>query len=461
MKRFAIILAAGKGTRMKSKKYKVLHEVAHKPMVEHVLDHVSSAGFEKVITIVGFGAEEVKKVLGSRTKFALQEEQLGTGHAVLQAEQFLGREKGTTLVICGDTPLISQEVLESLVQKHAEEGAKATILTAQTEHPFGYGRIIRDQDGLVQKIVEEKDSTEEEKRVTEINTGTYVFDNESLFECLHQVGNDNAQGEYYLPDVIGILQAQGERIAAYQMEDFSASLGVNDRVALAKANQLFYQRNNEKWMKAGVTLVDPSSTYIDPEVVIGEDTVLEANVRLLGKTTIGPDCVIDAYSTIRDSQIGQGVVIQSSQIEESQVGDYVTIGPMAHLRPKSKLEDYVHIGNFVEVKNATLGKHTKAGHLTYIGDADLGEDINVSCGVIFCNYDGVQKYRSQIGDHSFIGSNANLVAPVNVSDHSFIAAGSTITKDVPSKALALGRSKQVNKENYWDKLPISKNQSNS
>ncbi|MDK7303341.1 bifunctional UDP-N-acetylglucosamine diphosphorylase/glucosamine-1-phosphate N-acetyltransferase GlmU [Aerococcus urinae] len=461
MDRYAIILAAGKGTRMKSNKYKVLHEVANKPMVAHVLDNVKAAGFNEVITIVGFGAEEVEKVLAGQSQFCLQEEQLGTGHAVLQAEDLLADKSGSTLVICGDTPLITQATLEDLLDVHEAEGAKASILTAKAEDPSGYGRIIRKQDGSVAKIVEEKDAKPEEKAVKEINTGTYVFDNQALFEALHQVGNDNAQGEYYLPDVIEILRSQGERISAYQMADFGESLGVNDRQALAQANQLYYQRNNRYWMDNGVTILDPQTTKIDAEVSIGQDTIIEGQVNLLGQTRIGKNCHILGNSQIVDSQIGDEVTVDSSKIESSQVGSHTSIGPMAHLRPQSVLGEYVHIGNFVEIKNASLGDHTKAGHLTYVGDADLGSYINLSCGVIFCNYDGYSKHRSQVGDYSFIGSNANIVAPVSLADHSFVAAGSTITEDVPKEALAIARSRQSNKENYWHKLPISKNKPES
>lgn len=454
--RHAIILAAGKGTRMKSDLYKVLHQVAGKSMVEHVVDTVTEAGFEKIITIVGFGAEMVKEQLGERSSYCLQEEQLGTGHAVMQAEELLADKEGVTLVICGDTPLLTAETLDRLVALHEEEQAKATVLTANADNPSGYGRVIRDASGYVRNIVEEKDANEAERAVQEINTGTYVFDNQLLFEALHQVGNDNAQGEYYLPDVISILQAQGERISAYQMDDLNESLGVNDRVALAKANQLFFKRNNEKHMRNGVTIIDPENVYIEANVQIGPDTIIEPNVHIKGDTTIGSHVRLGSGTVVRDSQIDDYVEVRSSEIEQSHVSKHADVGPNAHLRPNSNIGESVHIGNFVETKNATIGKETKVGHLTYIGDAELGERINVSCGVIFANYDGVNKAKSVIGDDSFIGSNVNLVAPVNVASQAFIAAGSTINKDVPSKAMGIARARQENKEDYWDKLPISK-----
>lgn len=454
--RYAVILAAGKGTRMKSKLYKVLHPVAGKAMVDHVLTTVNEAGFGEVVTIVGHGADLVKETLGDRSEYCLQAEQLGTGHAVLQAKELLADKEGTTLVICGDTPLFTPETIEALVKLHESEQAKATILTAHADNPFGYGRIIRGENNFVAKIVEQKDATEAEKAVQEINTGTYVFDNKALFEALDNVGNNNAQGEYYLPDVIGILADKGERIAAYQMADMNEGLGVNDRVALAQANQYFYRRNNEKHMRNGVTMIDPDSIYIEADVQIGADTIIEPNVQLTGKTVIGEDCRIGSYSIIRDSQIANHVMIRSSEIESSIIEDNVDVGPNAHLRPKSVIKAGAHIGNYVETKNAVIGENTKVGHLTYIGDADLGKEINVSCGVIFANYDGVNKSRSTVGDNSFIGSNVNLIAPINIADHAYIAAGSTINKDVPREAMAIARARQENKPDYWTKLPISK-----
>lgn len=452
---YAIILAAGKGTRMKSKQYKVLHHVANKAMVEHVVDNVQKAGFDEIITVVGHGAKEVEQIIGNRSDFVLQEEQLGTGHAVLQVKEHLANKEGVTLVICGDTPLITVSTLNNLVHVHETTQTKATVLTAFAEEPFGYGRIVRNKAGYVEQIVEEKDASDKERLIQEVNTGTYVFDNRTLFEALLEVGNNNEQGEYYLPDVIGIIQNRGGKISAYQMADFDEALGVNDRVALAKANQIFYRRNNQYWMREGVTIVDPDTVYIDPDVVIGKDTIIEPQVRLKGSTHIGENCHIHSFSEIRDSRIADEVTIISSCLEEASVESHCSIGPMAHLRPKAKLGQHVHIGNFVEVKNATLGDHTKAGHLSYIGDAQLGRFINISCGVIFCNYDGINKKRSTIEDYSFIGSNSNIVAPVEIADHSFIAAGSTINRSVPSQALAVARARQENKENYWNKLPIS------
>ncbi|EOA8343973.1 bifunctional UDP-N-acetylglucosamine diphosphorylase/glucosamine-1-phosphate N-acetyltransferase GlmU [Enterococcus faecalis] len=454
--RYAIILAAGKGTRMKSKLYKVLHPVAGKPMVEHILDQVEQTEPTEIVTIVGHGAEMIKSHLGERSQYALQAEQLGTGHAVMQAQELLGGKQGTTLVITGDTPLLTAETLENLFDYHQGKNASATILTAHAEDPTGYGRIIRDHVGIVERIVEQKDASEEEARVQEINTGTFCFDNASLFEALAKTDTNNTQGEYYLTDIIEILKKEGKAVAAYQMADFDEAMGVNDRVALSTANKIMHRRLNEMHMRNGVTFIDPDTTYIDEGVVIGSDTVIEAGVTIKGKTVIGEDCLIGAHSEIVDSHIGNQVVVKQSVIEESVVREGADVGPYAHLRPKADVGANVHIGNFVEVKNATIDEGTKVGHLTYVGDATLGKDINVGCGVVFVNYDGKNKHQTVVGDHAFIGSATNIVAPVTIGDHAVTAAGSTITEDVPSEDLAIARARQVNKEGYAKKLPYMK-----
>lgn len=456
MKRFAIILAAGKGTRMKSKVNKMLHPVMGQPMVNYSVEVATQAGAEEIISILGVDAEMVQDYLGDRSQFAYQEEQLGTAHAVMQAADLLEGKEGTTLVICGDTPLISNETIENLYNYHEQEGAKATILTAIADDPFSYGRVLRSEEGTVTKIVEQKDATEEEKQVREINTGTYCFDNKALFEALKQVDNDNAQGEYYLPDVIEILNAQDEKVSAYSMTDMADSLGVNDRTALAKANQLMQQRINQQHMLAGVTLIDPDNTYIEAGVEIGPDTTIEPGVYLKGQMTIGSNVTIGMGSVITDSQIADDVTIISSNITEATVGQHSDIGPNSRLRKGTILEDNVHIGNYVEVKNATLKSGVKAGHHAYIGDATIGERVNVSCGVIFANYDGINKHHSVIEADVFIGSNVTIVSPVTVKAGAFLAAGSTINQDVAADALAIARSRQENKADYVKNLPASK-----
>lgn len=447
-KRFAVVLAAGQGTRMKSKLYKVLHPVCGKPMVEHVVDEALKLSLSKLVTIVGHGAEEVKKQLGDKSEYALQAKQLGTAHAVKQAQPFLADEKGVTIVICGDTPLLTAETMEQMLKEHTQREAKATILTAVAEDPTGYGRIIRSENGAVQKIVEHKDASEEERLVTEINTGTYCFDNEALFRAIDQVSNDNAQGEYYLPDVIEILKNEGETVAAYQTGNFQETLGVNDRVALSQAGQFMKERINKRHMQNGVTLIDPMNTYISPDAVIGSDTVIYPGTVIKGEVQIGEDTIIGPHTEIMNSAIGSRTVIKQSVVNHSKVGNDVNIGPFAHIRPDSVIGNEVKIGNFVEIKKTQFGDRSKASHLSYVGDAEVGTDVNLGCGSITVNYDGKNKYLTKIEDGAFIGCNSNLVAPVTVGEGAYVAAGSTVTEDVPGKALAIARARQVNKDDY-------------
>ncbi|QYX69159.1 MULTISPECIES: bifunctional UDP-N-acetylglucosamine diphosphorylase/glucosamine-1-phosphate N-acetyltransferase GlmU [Bacillus] len=447
-KRFAVVLAAGQGTRMKSKLYKVLHPVCGKPMVEHVVDEAIKLSLSKLVTIVGHGAEEVKKQLGDKSEYALQAEQLGTAHAVKQAQPFLADEKGVTIVICGDTPLLTAETMEQMLKEHTQREAKATILTAVAEDPTGYGRIIRSENGAVQKIVEHKDASEEERLVTEINTGTYCFDNEALFRAIDQVSNDNAQGEYYLPDVIEILKNEGETVAAYQTGNFQETLGVNDRVALSQAEQFMKERINKRHMQNGVTLIDPMNTYISPDAVIGSDTVIYPGTVIKGEVQIGEDTIIGPHTEIMNSAIGSRTVIKQSVVNHSKVGNDVNIGPFAHIRPDSVIGNEVKIGNFVEIKKTQFGDRSKASHLSYVGDAEVGTDVNLGCGSITVNYDGKNKYLTKIEDGAFIGCNSNLVAPVTVGEGAYVAAGSTVTENVPGKALAIARARQVNKDDY-------------
>ena len=456
MEKYVVVLAAGKGTRMKSKLYKVLHKVCGKTMVEHVVDAARGVNPAKIVTVVGTGAGEVEKVLDGKSDFAFQEKQLGTGDAVMTAKEELGDKDCATLVVTGDTPLFTTETFDELFKYHAEKGNAATVLTAEAPNPFGYGRIIRDDQGNVLRIVEQKDGKPEELKVKEINTGVFCFDNKKLFEALKHVDNNNAQGEYYLTDVLEILRNSGERVGAYKMPDFSESLGVNDRIALAQATKTMQRRINEEHMRNGVSFIDPDTAYIDAGVKIGNDTVIEGNVVIKGNTEIGSDCYITNGSRIVDSKIGNHVTITSSTLQEAEMDDNTDIGPNSHLRPKAVIRKGAHIGNFVEIKKAEIGENSKVGHLTYVGDATLGKDINVGCGTIFSNYDGVKKFHTNVGDHSFIGAGSTLIAPINVADHTFIAADSTITKDVDKYDMAIARGRQVNKPDYWHKLPLSK-----
>lgn len=455
MEKYVVVLAAGKGTRMKSKLYKVLHKVCGKTMVEHVVDAAQGVNPAEIVTIVGTGAGDVEKVLADKSKFAFQEKQLGTGDAVMTAREELGDKDGATLVVTGDTPLFTTDTFNELFKYHAEKGNAATVLTAEAPNPFGYGRIIRDDQGNVLRIVEQKDGKPEELKVKEINTGVFCFDNKKLFEALKHVNNDNAQGEYYLTDVLEILRNSGERVGAYKMPDFSESLGVNDRIALAQATKTMQRRINEQHMRDGVSFIDPDTAYIDVDVKIGNDTVIEGNVVIKGNTEIGSDCYITSGSRIVDSKIGNNITVTSSTVEEAEMDDNTDIGPNSHLRPKAIIRKGAHIGNFVEIKKAEIGENTKVGHLTYVGDATLGKDINIGCGTIFSNYDGVKKFHTNVGDHAFIGAGSTLIAPINVADHAFIAADTTVTKDVNKYDMAIGRGRQVNKPDYWHKLPLS------
>ncbi len=449
---FAVVLAAGQGTRMKSKLYKVLHPVCGKPMVEHVVDNIQSLDVNRIVTIVGHGAEKVKEQLGEKSEYVLQAEQLGTAHAVRQAEAILGSLEGTTLVVCGDTPLIRPETLKSLFEHHQKQNAKATILTAVADNPTGYGRVIRDAEGRVAQIVEQKDASPDQLLVKEINTGTYCFDNKALFEALKLVKNENAQSEYYLPDVIEILQQQGEIVSAYSCDNFNETLGVNDRVALSQAEEIMRARINELHMRNGITIINPQTTHISAGAIIGRDTVIKPGVIIEGDTVIGEDCIIGPNSNIINSRIGDRTTVQNSVVTNSIVGEDTAVGPFAHLRPDTELGNHVKIGNFVEVKKSTLGDNSKVSHLSYIGDAEVGSNVNIGCGSITVNYDGKNKHKTVIEDNVFVGCNSNLVAPVKLGAGSFIAAGSTITKEVPEDALAVARARQENKLDYAKKL---------
>ncbi|GAA0438167.1 bifunctional UDP-N-acetylglucosamine diphosphorylase/glucosamine-1-phosphate N-acetyltransferase GlmU [Virgibacillus salarius] len=451
-KRYAVVLAAGQGTRMKSKLYKVLHPVAGRPMVKHVIDQINTVKPDEIVTVVGFGADMVKEQIGDESKFVIQEEQLGTGHAVLQAEDLLKETEGTTLVVCGDTPLITSETYQALFDHHEQTGAKATVLTAKAPNPYGYGRVIRNAVDEVERIVEQKDATEKELLVDEINTGTYCFDNQALFQALQNVSNDNAQGEYYLPDVIEILQKQGDKVSAFMTASFEETLGVNDRIALAEAEKTMKQRINKKHLRNGVAIIDPDNTYIEPDVEIEPDTIIHPGTILKGDTVIKGNAEIGPHSEVTNCYVGNGTVIKQSVASDSKIGNHVKIGPFAHIRPESSIGDQAKVGNFVEIKKTDLAEKSKVSHLSYIGDAKVGSNVNIGCGTITVNYDGKHKYLTTIEDDAFIGCNSNLIAPVTVGKGSYVAAGSTITKDVPEDSLSVARARQTNKEGYASKI---------
>jgi len=452
LKIMGIVLAAGQGKRMKSKLYKVLHKVCGKPMVGHVVSALESIDAARRVVIVGHGADAVKAYLGDRAEYALQEQQLGTGHAVLQARELLGEEEGITVVICGDTPLVSEETLQSMIRLHQEKGAAATMLTALLDNPHGYGRIVRDERGFVSRVVEEKDCSENERLIKEINTGTYCFDNQKLFAALAEVKNDNAQQEYYITDVIGILAGQGEIVEGFCLQEATESIGVNDRVALAQAEQAMKQRINRRHMLAGVTIIDPASTYIEADVVIGSDTIVYPGTVLRGATVIGEGCTIGPNADIADSKLADNVAVKHSVLQGAIVGPGTSVGPFAYLRPGADLGANVKIGDFVEIKNARLGDDVKVSHLSYIGDAVIGRNVNFGCGAITVNYDGFNKQLTEVGDDAFIGSNVNLIAPVKIGQGAYVVAGSTITHNVEANDMAIARERQVNKPGYAEKL---------
>ncbi|MBQ1866933.1 bifunctional UDP-N-acetylglucosamine diphosphorylase/glucosamine-1-phosphate N-acetyltransferase GlmU, partial [Selenomonas sp.] len=367
-----VILAAGKGTRMKSKLPKVLHKAAGKSMVQHVIDAAKAAGAKRNIVVTGFGGEMVREAIGDQAEFAEQKEQLGTGHAVMQTAELLKDETGTVMVLCGDTPLLTGDLLKKLFDAHIEAKAKATVLTAIMPDATGYGRIIRMADGSVQKIVEHKDATEEERQVKEVNSGIYCFDAKALFESLKKVTNDNAQGEYYLPDVLEILQKQGEKIWAVAADDYESTLGINSRQQLAGAEKILRRRKNEELMAEGVTLMDPDTTYVDADVKVGRDTVIYPMTWLEGNTVIGEECEIGPSIRFQNVKAGNHVTGQFTYAHDCELEDGVILGQFTHIRPNTHLAEGVKIGNFVEVKNSTVGKGSKLPHLSYIGDTDMG-----------------------------------------------------------------------------------------
>lgn len=447
----AVILAAGKGTRMRSKLPKVLHKVGGKPMLQHVLDAADAAGAAEKIVIVGHEAELVEAMVGEQGKIVLQAEQLGTGHAVMQTQDALADFKGTVMILCGDTPLLDGAELKKFYEAHVQSGAAATVLTAHMDNPFGYGRIVRDAEGNVQEIVEEKDADAQQKLIKEVNTGIYCLECPLMFEVLSTLTCDNAQGEYYLTDVLTKLNAAGRKVGGVVTEDSDMVMGINSRRQLAEAESVMRERILGKLMDAGVTIMDPASTFIESSVKIGRDTIIYPFTWLEGTTEIGEDCEIGPNVRFTNVKIGSGNHLQFMYGHDCQVCDGVTAGPYVHLRPDTVIGNKVKIGNFVEVKNSHIGVGTKLPHLTYIGDSDIGSGVNMGCGCITVNYDGKKKYRTVIEDNAFVGCNTNLVAPVTVKAGSYIGAGSTITKEVPENSLAIARAKQKNIEGWAEK----------
>lgn len=456
----SIILAAGEGTRMKSKLPKVLHKICGKPILEYVINASEGANVQKNVVIIGHGGDKVTDYFKDKEVFFEnqpigEDAPYGTGYAVMQGIKHI-EDDSRVLVLCGDTPLIRKETINRLFNYHNEGGYVCTVLTALLDDPTGYGRIVRDEVGNISRIVEQKDTSEEERQINEINSGIYCFSGKMLKHGLENIDDDNAQGEFYLTDVIEILKDEGYNVGAYVIKDHREIHGINNRVQLCLSEKIMRRRINDGHMLNGVSMIDPDSTYIEEGVKIESDTIIFPNTFIEGDTTIGSDCVIRSNCRIVNSRIDDRVVIESSLIEDSTVQSGTTIGPNAHLRPNSHVGRNVKIGNFVEIKNSTIGDNSKAGHLAYIGDAVVGDNVNIGCGVIFVNYNGKDKQITKVGDNAFIGSNSNLVAPVNIQNWAYVAAGSTINKDVEEGALSIARAQQVNKLDWVEKSGFKK-----
>ena len=454
-----VILAAGKGTRMKSELPKVLHHVAGNALIDRVVDTAQALGPASITLVVGHGAENVRAHLaarGSRVEFAIQEPQLGTGHALLQTEPLLATRSGTVVLLSGDVPLLTSRTLQSLVDTHLESSAAATVLTAHVDRPYGYGRIVRNK-GQLTRIVEERDATAAQREIREINSGIYAFALEPLFAALHSISAENAQGEYYLPDLVGIYRRKKRAVTTFTVQNAAEIRGINSRTELAEVSQMVRQQKNEELMAAGVTLIDPATTYIDSDVEVGPDTVIHPCVFLEQGTKVGTACEIHAGCRIVNSTLGDRVLVRNhSVITDAIIAAGATVGPFAHLRPGADVRENAHVGNFVELKKTTLGTGSKANHLAYLGDATIGDHVNVGAGTITCNYDGVAKHQTTIGDGAFVGSNSTLVAPITIGRGAYIAAGSAVTDDVPAGALGIGRGRQENKPGWVEKRKETK-----
>ncbi|MDD4725448.1 MAG: bifunctional UDP-N-acetylglucosamine diphosphorylase/glucosamine-1-phosphate N-acetyltransferase GlmU [Tissierellia bacterium] len=456
----AIILAAGEGSRMKSNTPKVLHKICGKSLLTYVMIACRKAKINKNIVIVGHGKEKIMDIYKDDT-VSFKEQPIydgapyGTGFAVMQGIDEVPDDSIVT-ILCGDTPLITDNTINELMTYHKDGNFSATVVTATLEDATGYGRIVRKESGNILKIVEQKDADDEELQIKEVNSGMYCYNGGALKYALRKIDNNNSQKEYYLTDVISILNDEGYKVGAYNIKDSNEIYGVNTRIQLSECEAEMRKRINNKLMLEGVTLVDPNSSYIEDDVSIGRDTIIYPGVTLEGTTTIGENCSIKGTTRIVNSNIGNSVYIESTLIEESTIGDKCHIGPFAHLRPNCKLGKNIKIGNFVEVKNSTLGDNTKASHLSYVGDADIGSNVNIGCGVVFVNYNGREKFRSIIDDNAFIGSNSNVVAPIHISEWGYIAAGSTITDDVGEGELSIARARQVNKTGWVEEKGLKK-----
>lgn len=451
MNTYAIILAAGKGTRMKSldqSHSKVSHPILGLPLVSYVLRAVQGIKPTEIYVIVGFGGEVTSKLVAGLATPVWQHEQKGTGHAVQQVTTYLSNKDGMTIVLCGDTPLLTASTLNEMIAEHSKNKNDLTVLTAFVDNPKGYGRIIRDSLGNVQKIVEQADASIEEAAIREVNAGVYVFDNKLLFENLVHLSSSNKQNELYLTDVIKLFKEGKHKVGAFVLKDYREMLGINDRAQLAAASKIMRNRINDALMLSGVTIEDPENAYIGPEVVIGSDSVILPGCYIMGKTTIGTNNIIGPNTYLSNMKIGNGNSIIKSYLEDSSIADNAQIGPYTHLRGHCEIGNTSRVGNFVEMKNSMIHDGVKSAHLTYVGDSEVGENTNIGCGTITANYDGKNKFHTEIGKNVFVGSGTTIIAPVTIADNSFIAAGSTVTRDVAENDLAIARARQENKPGY-------------
>ncbi len=447
-----ILLAAGLGKRMKSGLPKVLHHLAGKPMLFYPLRAAKSLNPATIVIVVGYGTDDVQRACAcEEVAWVIQKEQLGTGHAVNCAKEIFDGFAGDLVILSGDVPLTSQKTLQELLRHHREKKAALTLLTACLEQPFGYGRILRNDRGEIMEIVEERDANELEKKIKEVNAGLYAASPSLLFSALEGLTNSNQQGEYYLPDIVGVARQWGQNVSAVQIEDAKEIMGINTREELAMMEKTLQERINRKWMDAGVTLKDHLTTYIEEEVVIGKDTVIGPNTHLRGSTVIGEKCLIDGSAYMTNARIGDRVHLKFSVVlSDCELHSGVEVGPFAHIRPGTVLNREVHIGNFVEVKNSLIGEGTKANHLSYIGDATVGKETNIGAGTITCNYDGFRKNRTIIGDRVQVGSDSTLVAPIHLGDDVYVATASTVRHDVPAGALVYNERREQVREGWTE-----------
>lgn len=449
MKNCAVILAGGEGTRMKSEKPKVMAQLLFRPMLSWVIDAARNAGIEDILVVTGYKSEIIEEYLNGSTETAKQEKRLGTGHAVMQASDFIRRHSGgNVLILNGDAPLIDAGTITNGLAYHTEGGFVQTVISAEVDNPYGYGRIIRNEKGDFIAITEEASADEQTKKIREINSGVIWFDSDTLSDLLTKITNNNSKGEYYLTDTVQIALSEGKKVGAYKTDNKDAVLGANSRVQLYELNEKVRRRLLEKFMLEGVSIPCTDGVIIDKNAVIGKDTVILPGTIIKEGCVIGSDCEIGPGTVLYKTTVGSNTVLNYVQSEEAVIGSNVKAGPYVHIRPDSKIASFVHCGNFVEVKNSSIGEKTSISHLTYVGDSDVGSGVNFGCGVVTVNFNGKEKNRCTIGDNAFIGCNTNLIAPVTIGDYAYTAAGSTITDNVPENALAIARERQTNKENW-------------